>query len=388
MRHGWMFYSALFTLLNVQLLLAESTAPPTANVASALLPLIQQNEIQGAVTVVAARDKVLSLEAVGWSDVAHQHPMKTDTIFWIASMSKPVTGVAICMLIDEGKLTLDDPVSKFIPEFASLKDKEGQPVAITVKQLLTHTSGLSDFKADELENFRLLADVTPLYLSKPVNFEPGSQWKYCQSGINTAARIVEVLSGQTFDQFLNERLFQPLGMKDTAFWLTPEQAARRVEVCERTPEGELIPSPKMKLYDRDGLTAWMRFPAGNGGLFSTAPDYASFARMLLNGGELDGKRYLSPEGVKLLSTVHSGDLVTGFTPGNGWGVGVCVVREPQGVTRHLKPGTFGHGGAYGTQAWIDPQQDRVVILMIQRSNLKNGDGSAVREAFQNAVFAP
>ena len=175
-------------------------------------------------------------------------------------------------------------------------------------------------------------------------------------------------------------------MKDTTFYLTEEQLPRLATSYQRTDEGELEATAVGILYGK-APTSRDRFPAANGGLFSTAPDYARFCRMILNGGELDGKRYLKPESVTLMTSVQTGDLKTGFTPGNGWGLGWCVVREPQGVTAMLSPGTFGHGGAYGTQAWIDPVKKRVYVLMVQRANFPNSDGSEVRRAFQEAASA-
>ena len=187
-----------------------------------------------------------------------------------------------------------------------------------------------------------------------------------------------------FDQFVERRLFGPLGMKDTTFYLTEEQLPRLATSYRRTDKGELEATEISILYGK-APTSRDRFPAANGGLFSTAPDYARFCQMILNGGELDGRRYLKPESVKLMTTVQTGDLKTGFTPGNGWGLGWCVVREPQGVTAMLSPGTFGHGGAYGTQAWIDPVKKRIYILMIQRADFPNSDASDVRRAFQEAA---
>jgi CubicO group peptidase (beta-lactamase class C family) len=195
---------------------------------------------------------------------------------------------------------------------------------------------------------------------------------------------VEVVSGKPFDVFLQERLCGPLGMKDTTFYLTEAQLPRLATSYKRTEAGALEEAPNWILLGK-APTSRDRFPAANGGLFSTAPDYARFARMILNGGELDGKRYLSSESVKLMTTLQSGELSTGFTPGNGWGLGWCVVRQPQGVTAMLSPGTFGHGGAYGTQAWIDPTAKRVYILMVQRANFPNADQSDVRKAFQAAA---
>jgi CubicO group peptidase (beta-lactamase class C family) len=225
--------------------------------------------------------------------------------------------------------------------------------------------------------------MIPFYVGKPLEFEPGAKWQYCQSGIISLGRIVEIVSGQSFPAFLQRRLFEPLGMKDTTFYLSSEQYARLAKTY-RSTKTTLEEEP----FDLNGHlpTDHNGYPAPNGGLFSTAPDYAKFCRMILNQGKLDGKRYLKPATVKLMTSLQTGDLKTGFTPGNGWGLGWCVVRQPQGITGMLSAGSFGHGGAYGTQAWIDPLKQVIYILMYQRSNFPtNSDESEIRRAFQTAA---
>ncbi len=366
----------------------ESGAPDKPPVISAinerLRPLIEHQEIAGAVTLVATPDRIVHSDAIGKADIGEGKPMRPDSIVWIASMTKPVTGTAVLMLHEEGKLSVDDLVEKYIPEFRSLKTADGKPARVTIRHLLTHTSGMSDLAPGEGRGIKDLAGVIPLYVAKPVRFEPGTKWTYCQSAINTAARVVEVVSGEPFEEFLQRRLFGPLGMKDTTFYLTEEQLPRLARSYRRSDPGKLEAS-EIRFLNGQKPTSHDRIPAGNGGLFSTAPDYARFCQMILNDGEYDGRRYLKPESVKLMTTVQTGELKTGFTPGNGWGLGWCVVREPQGVTAVLSPGTFGHGGAYGTQAWIDPVKKRIYILMIQRANYPNSDASEVRRAFQEAA---
>jgi CubicO group peptidase (beta-lactamase class C family) len=249
--------------------------------------------------------------------------------------------------------------------------------------MLTHTSGLSEATPQESRSAKTLADLIPVYSSKPVTFEPGSTWKYCQSGINSLGRIVEIVSGERFEDYLQNHIFGPLKMKDTTFYLTDKQMPRLV-TSARFENGALVEAPIQIL---GGLppTSHDRYPAANGGLFSTASDYARFARMLLNEGTLDGRRYLQPASVQRMRTIDTGTLPAGFIPGHGWGLGVGVVREPQGITRMLSPGTFGHGGAHGTQAWIDPVKGQAYILMIQRANFRNSDDSPVRMAFQEAA---
>ena len=362
-------------------------------IGSAMQAMIAKNEIAGAVTVVVAKDKVLHLEASGLADVAGKRPMTPDTLFWIASMTKPVTGVAILMLQDEGKLTVADPVAKYLPEFAALKTPSGKPANLTLTQILTHTSGLGEAGGPAAEQARTLADLVPIWLAAPMQYEPGEKWKYTQSGINAAARVVEVVSGMTFDAFVQKRLFDPLGMPNTTFYPTDEQRARLATAYAKNNGTGVLESvpPRPEFGPRN------RPPQGNGGLYSTGPDYARFCRMLLNGGTLDGRRYLSAAAMKFLTTPQTADLPTGFfqndTYGNrganyGWGIATCILRAPhEGVAAMLSPGTYGHGGAWGTQAWIDPAKSVAYVLMVQRSNFPNSDASDVRRDFQQAAAA-
>ena len=357
---------------------------PTKNIVDALQPFVENHTIAGAVTLVADKDKVVSLDTVGYADLAAKKPMQPDSLFWIASMTKPVTATAVLMLQDEGKLSVDDPVAKYLPELANLKTPGGKPAKLTLRHLLTHTSGMSEATPQESKKARQLADLVPCYADKPLQFEPGTKWQYCQSGINSLGRIVEVVSGQSLPEFLQERLFDPLGMKDTTFYPSRKQMARLAKSYKAT-NGKLEEAT-IFILDGHDPAAHDRYPAANGGLFSTAQDYGRFCQMLLNQGSFGGRQYLKPESVKLMNTIQTGDLKTGFTEGNGWGLGCCVVRKPQGVTAVFSPGTFGHGGAYGTQAWIDPVKPVICVLMVQRSNFPNSDASDVRRAFQEAAI--
>jgi len=344
---------------------------------------VEAGEIAGAVALVVDREKVVDVSAVGLADREAGLPMKENALFWIASMTKPITGTAVMMLVEEGKLAMDDPVSKHLPEFAGLKDGEGKPVVVTLRQCLTHTAGLAEVEGEAAREIETLEGLMPKIVEKPVQFAPGSRWQYCQSSINTAARVVEVVSGKPFSEFLEERLFGPLEMKDTTFYPNEEQLKRLAKSYRRTDDGKLEVADLYFLGGK-GITDRKRYPRANGGLFSTAGDYGRFARMILRGGEWDGVRYLKEESVKAMTSVLSGDLETGFTPGNGWGLGWCVVREPQGVTEALSAGSFGHGGAFGTQAWIDPAKGRAYVLMVQRANFPNSDASELRAEFQKA----
>jgi CubicO group peptidase (beta-lactamase class C family) len=373
-------------------LTAFADEPMLPGIGAAMQEMAAKQEIAGAVTSVVSKERLLHLEATGWADVAAKRAMAPDTLFWIASMTKPVTGVAVLMLQDEGKLSVADPVAKYIPEFANLKTPSGKPANLTITQILTHTSGLGEATGPAAQQAHTLADLVPLWLAAPMQYEPGAQWKYTQSGINAGARIVEVISGMTFDVFVQKRLFEPLGMTSTTFYPTSEQRKRLATGYAKNKEtGALEPAPPRPDYGpRD------RPPQGNGGLFSTAPDYARFCRMLLNGGTLDGRRYLSAAAMKFLATPQTpADMPTGFfqsdTYGNrganyGWGITTSILRTPHdGVPAMLSPGTYGHGGAWGTQAWIDPVKGVAYILMVQRSNFPNSDASDVRRAFQQAA---
>ena len=369
----------------------EAKAPTLPGIGAAMDGMIAKHEIAGAVTVVVTRDRVLHFETTGLADVATKRPMKADTLFWIASMTKPVTGVAILMLQDEGKLRVTDQVAKYLPGFANLKTPSGKPANLTITQILTHTSGLGEATGQPSRDAKTLADLEKLWLAAPMQYEPGERWRYTQSGINAAGRIVEVVSGMTFDAFTEKRIFAPLGMTSTTFYPSDEQRSRLATGYARSKDGSALEpvAPRAEYGPRD------RPPQGNGGLFSTAPDYARFVRMLLGGGTLDGRRYLSEASMKLLSTPQTGDMPTGFfqndTYGNrgtnyGWGIGTCVLRTPHdGVASMLSPGSYGHGGAWGTQAWVDPVKGVGYVLMVQRSNFPNSDASDVRKEFQQAA---
>lgn len=357
-----------------------------AAISNRMQEFVDKGEAAGIVTLIATRDRILHLAAVGNRDLASGRKMQTGDIFWIASMSKPVLAALMMMLQDEGLLNVDDPVEKYLPEFKGLKTADGKEAKLTIRHLLTHTSGMGEITGAQSRDSKTLSAVIPLYVAKPVSFTPGSKWVYCQSGINTAGRIAEVVTGEPLEKLLNKRLFGPLGMKDTTFYLTDKQLPRLAKSYQRTKKGDLEVA-NIGFLNGKSPASTDRFPAPNGGLFSTASDYARFCQMVLRGGELDGKRYLKPETVKLMTTIQTGALKTGFTDGNGWGLGWCVVREPQGITAMLSSGTYGHGGAYGTQAWIDPQTKLIYIMMVQRSNFPNSDASEVRKGFQEAASA-
>jgi CubicO group peptidase (beta-lactamase class C family) len=357
--------------------------PRTARIDQAMQAFVDQGQLSGAVTLVADNAHILHLSAIGRRDIKNDLPMRTDTIFWVASMTKPMTSTAIMMLQDEGKLSIDDRVSKYIPEFAALKTPSGKPANLTLRQLLTHTSGLAEAPKQQMHQARTLADLIPAFLALPMKFEPGTKWDYCQSGINTLGRIIEIVSGQSYADFMQQRLFDPLGMKDATYYPTRAQI-KRLAVSYNLKDGKLEPTDITLLPGPVGDRK--HYAAANGGLFCTAADYCRFAQMLLNGGTLDGRQYLRPETVKQMTSIQTDHLKkVGFVPGSAWGLAIGLVQKPTGITGMLSPGTFGHGGAYGTQVWIDPVKNRIYLLLIQRADLPNSDASEFRKAFFEAA---
>lgn len=351
-------------------------------IAPALQPFVDSQSLAGAVTLVASKDKVLSLEAVGYADVTARKPMTTDCLFWIASMSKPITGTALMLLVDEGKVNVDDPVEKYLPEF------RGQMVAvyqddttkvlkkpqhpITVKNVLSHTSGLpfaSSIENPTLDRFPLREAVLS-YAMTPLMFEPDTKYQYSNAGINTAGRIIEVVSGMPFEQFVEERLFRPLGMKDSTFWPNDEQTARLAKSYKPNQDKTGLEEIKIGQLQYPLSDHARRYPMPAGGYFSTASDVGRFCQMLLNGGTLDGHRYLSEAAVKQMTTKQTGDALK-----DGYGLGWSV-----------SPTTFGHGGAHATNMTVDTQRGLVTVWMIQHAGFP-GDGGNAQGAFNKAALA-
>jgi CubicO group peptidase (beta-lactamase class C family) len=370
-----------------------------ARAGEAVRRYVDAGDVAGAVTLVARRGKIVHYEAYGYADLASRAPMRTDNIFRLASMSKPITAVAIMMLVEEGKVRLTDPVSRFIPEFpAAYKvavqkqggtDGESELVdasrPITIRDLLTHGSGLmsgglgqrSVGQSIQRAPDDTLATYIPKLAPVPLDFQPGTLWRYSGlAGFDVLSRVVEVASGQSFDVFLRERLFGPLGMPDTAFHFTGRQAQRVATIYTRRPGEGLQPQPRQEL---DSV-----YFSGAGGLASTAADYLQFAQMLLNGGELDGKRLLGPRTVELMVANHTGDMVNGQfgrpARGMGFGLGMEVVLDPVAAGLAVSKGAFSWQGGSGVSFWAEPAEQIVSIQMIQ-----GGSGLELRRAFETAV---
>lgn len=372
---------------------AQQPADPAklAAIAPAMQAFVDAGELAGAVTVVGRKDGVVHHEAVGSRDLAAKDAMKKDTLFRIASMTKPVTAVGIMILADEGKLSPDDDVSKHLPEFTNQMlaadgklTKPARPVKL--RDLLTHTGGLSEYPVGVNDVYskrnRTLAETALASALQPLRFEPGTKWSYSNPGIDTLGRVIEVVSGEPYEDFLKKRVFDPLGMTDTTFYPTAEQA-KRLAVTYNRKDGKLVAEG----FSLVGLPPNPKHPIPAGGLVSSGADYARFCRMMLNGGQLDGKRVLSEKAVAEMTKTQTGGIPTGFVDGMSFGYGWAVVKEPKGVTATTSPGTYGHGGAFGTQAWVDPKQDLFVILLIQRTGLPNGDASAFRQKLQELAVA-
>jgi CubicO group peptidase (beta-lactamase class C family) len=352
---------------------------------------VDELQIAGAVTVVGNSKGIVSLEAIGNARLDPVEPMAKDALFRIASMTKPITAAGVLILADEGKLKVDDAVEKHLPEFRGQmliveRDTDrlvlGKPARpVTLRDLLTHTSGLADYPPGLSDIYRkrdrTLAEGILAVSQRPLQFEPGSRWLYNNPGIDTLGRIIEVVSCKSYETFLAERVFTPLRMKDTTFRPSKEQM-RRVAGMYALKEGKLV----LEANPLIGQPVEVRHPVPAGGLYSTGADMARFYRMMLNGGTLDGERILTATSVQAMTRVQTGDLKCGFTPGMAHGLGFAVVREPQGVTGMFSPGTFGHGGAFGTQSWADPKRDLFVILLIQRAGLPNSDASDMRRELQ------
>jgi CubicO group peptidase (beta-lactamase class C family) len=378
---------------------------------------IEGRTIAGAVTLVARRGRIAHFEAQGFMDIEGKKAMPKDAIFRLASTSKPITAVAVMMLVEEGKIRLNDPVSRFIPEFKNLKKVAvprpgataapagrgtgpGQPGGevtfdvvsatreITIRDLLTHTSGLisgglgasAAGKLAPRTSTDTLATYIPKLAAVPLDFQPGALWRYSgQAGFDVLSRVVEIVSGQPFDQFLKVRLFDPLGMKDTGFAASGDRAARLATVYRRTPNG-------LERSDNPNALSSATYFSGAGGLMSTAEDYLQFAQMLVNGGQLNGKRLLSPRTVELMASNHTGDMVNGQfgrpPRGMGFGLGVQVVQDPIAADLRQSAGTFGWAGAYGTNVNMDTREQMVTVVFIQN---QGGSGPLHRD-FENAVM--
>ena len=344
-----------------------------------------EDKLAGAVTVVARRGKLVSMRAHGFADLETRRPMRTDDIFHIQSMTKPIATVAVLMLLEEGRFLLSDPVAKFLPEFRDMKvavAKADAPEgfvlvpaerAITLYDLLTHRAGFTGLppgntpaealrrKAVQLlppDGDFTLEEYTRNLAASPLDTHPGTVFKYGLSMI-VLGRLVEVVSGQSLDAFFRDRIFKPLDMKDTSFVLPPNKHNRVVSAYSRTPGKGLVKLPPDPLAPR--------FFSGAGNVYSTPADYLRFCQMLLNGGELDGNRLLGRKSVELMTARHLDALPMPFMAGQYLGLGVAV-RSAEGKSGLIgSPGAYGWSGGYNTYFRIDPQEKLILLFFTQQA---------------------
>ena len=357
---------------------AQEIAPN--EIAAALAPFVKEHTLAGAVVLVADRDKVLSTEAVGFADVAGAVPMRTDAIFWIASQSKPITSVALMILVDQGKVRLDDPVEEYLPEFGGLwlaaeRDKDHvllkRPARkVTVRDILSHTSGLPFSSAMErptLDGLHL-RDAARSYAMTPLDSEPGTRYQYSNAGINTAGRIIEVVSKIPYEDFLQKQVFDPLGMTDTTFWPSKDQLARLAKAYKPGPDRKGLEATTLTQLSYP-LDRRERQPMPAGGLFSTAVDVAKFCRMMLNDGMLDGQRILSEAAVKEMTRRQT----------------ASSIKESYGLGWSVNGSSFGHGGALSTNMTVDREHGLILVFLVQHAGFP-GDGGKSQGAFNHAAL--
>lgn len=388
-----------------------------ARIPATMQRFVDQGAIAGAVTLVARHGEVAALDAVGWQDIEAKKPMRPDSIFAIHSMTKPFTGVAIMMLVEEGRLSLWDPVEKYLPEFEDMwliESRQGDDRMILkrpsraprIHDLMTHTSGIADRPVGShagdpsvpvppppprgvfygmvwyggFPTFRpkTLEEAVLGIAKRPLEFDPGSRWDYSSAGLTLLGRIIEVVSGEPYDQFLQSRIFQPLGLKDTSFFPGPEKSGR-VAVTYSLENGKLV-----RAGGRETEAA-PPYPNPAGGLYSTANDLNAFYQMMLRGGTYNGVRLLSPASVSMMTSVQTGNLeVSGPTHGSAYGLTFELIRGQLDGLALNSAGTFGHAGSAGVQGWADPAKDLVGIFLIQRNR---NDGPTEATAFRALASA-
>ncbi|QJD82748.1 serine hydrolase domain-containing protein [Cohnella herbarum] len=336
---------------------------------------IQDRKLAGAASLVARNGRIVHCKVQGFADVETGKLLERDAIFRLASMTKPIIGVAAMMLVEEGKIKLSDPLGKFIPEF----DR-----GITIHHLLTHSCGLGQGPIGFQEMLMPgLGDTLAIHIPKwakvPLDFQPGSQTGYSPiAAFDILGRVIEITSGIPLDQYLHQFLFQPLGMKDTTFVPTDKQWQRVVTMYEGTDQG-LVKFKDQKIFFHP------RYFSGAAGLFGTLDDYCRFAQMLANGGELGGYRILSEMSVRIMGTAQLADTIEGFPRGQAWGLSMRVITDRAAAGTSLSNGSFGWSGAWGTHFWVDPKENLVALLMINLANAGGADAETARE-FEGAVM--
>jgi CubicO group peptidase (beta-lactamase class C family) len=401
--------SALALVAFVVPLKADDSSSANGRLAPVLRGLVDHKITAGVVVLVANEEKVLDLEAAGFSSLNTKAPMKTDAVFWIASMTKSLTGAALMMLVDEGKVKLDDPVEKYLPEFKGqmVKEENSEPHPpkhpITIREVMDHTSGLIKANDPAFKKTSILEQDVKQIAALPLIREPGTKFEYNNSGINTGGRVIEVVSGMPYAEFMQKRLFDPLGMKETTFWPNEELGKRLASTTktnadktglddidlgkgltpagiEKFAKGVKVPQEVLTNFGGGILPSYgERYGEPAGGLFSTASDIGRFCQMLLNWGTWQGKRYLSVEAIKQMSAVQTGDVPV--NPQEGYGVGWFVkIRDDEGPS----VGSYGHRGARKTVMWVDPKNHLATVLMVQCWELT---GDQTKELYQGVLKA-
>ena len=363
---------------------------------------IHDQKIAGAASIVARDRQVVHFEVQGFADIEAGKLLEKNAIFRLASMTKPIIGVAVLILMEKGRIRLDDPISKFIPEYQNMKvavsDIQADTTTlppyttvpasreITIRDLLSHSSGLGQGVIGFAEMLKLmpkpgdtLASHIPLWVAVPLDFQPGTQTGYSPlAAFNILGRIVEIASGLPLDQFLSRFVFQPLGMIDTTFAPSDSQWQRVVIMYENTDQGLARSLDQKQLINTE-------YFSGAGGLLGTLEDYFRFVQMLANGGELNGRQILSPRMVQLMRSVQLPETIPGFPRGETWGLSVRVISDGSASGAPLTTGSFGWSGAWGTHFWIDPQENLVALIMINLANA-GGAGAETAREFEMAVM--
>jgi CubicO group peptidase (beta-lactamase class C family) len=383
---------------------------------SAIVPVMQsfvdKQAISGAVTLVVDNSGVRALDRVGSASLRTKRLMQSDNLFWIASMTKPVTATALMMLVDEGKVRLGDPVEKYLPEFKGqlVADGNGPPHPpshpITVREIMNHTSGLVPANSPVFRNAHDLREWVANCAKTPLVREPGTKYEYNNSGINTGGRIIEVVSGLPYAEFMQRRLFDPLGMQDTTYWPTEAQAARLARTARRSKDGgsleeihlaqnvtpalierlghgTQVPMPMLEEMGIGQIANYAhRFAEPAGGLYSTASDLGNFCQMLLGGGVYRGRRLLSEEALRAMTSNQTGRIPV--NPQEGYGIGWSVkIRDNEGPS----VGSFGHRGARRTAMWIDPKNGIAMIVLIERFDMTGKEQSELYSSFLKTAIA-
>ena len=376
-------------------------------VSEAMQGLVDEGRLAGITTMVARHGKIVHFGTFGHQEIASDTAMAEDTIFRIYSMTKPITAVALMMLYEEGKFRLSDRVAKFVPEFKDLKVAAGEgpdgPIvedaehAMTIRELMSHSAGLTYglfsrsqvdtmySEANVLDNKSTLKDMIDKLSKIPLRLQPGSRWHYSVA-VDVQGYLVEVLSGQPYDEFLRERLFEPLGMNDTGFHVPAESADRLAQIYSYGEDRELV--AREIFSSSHNYLEPTTFFSGGGGLVSTTMDYMRFCQMLLNRGELDGVRILAPLTVDLMHRNHLPRDVVEMSPGRGFGLGFAVVLDPVAADG-ISKGEYYWGGIAGTWFWIDPVEDLAFVGMIQLSGRGRPDvRSLTRRLTYQAILDP